>query len=199
MTDTATAEFGAATVAVQRLDVRFTSRAVRIVALASAVAAAAAVLGAHLDHGWRAGPLAAMVLALGYLSVVDLAEHRLPNRIVVPLIGCAGLVVLADGLLGSSSLSAALAHMAVGVTAASVLLILRFGMGDVKLVLAIGTVASWLGPEAVSWTAITASVGGAVASIALMVIYRRVRLDFGFGPFLAVGSVAGMLAAGIAG
>ncbi len=185
--------------AVGRGAVRFTSATVQRTVFAAFVVLASIVFAFNLSSGLRAVPLTAMVLALGYLSVVDLAKHRLPNRVVGPMVGLSFLTVLADGLLGTLSLSAAVAHIAVGLTAAVVLLLLRFGPGDVKLVVAVGTVASWLGPEAVTWTVLVASASGAVAAMGLMVAYRRVRLDFAFGPFLALGSTVGMIAAGIAG
>ncbi len=185
-------------VGLDRYQVRFESPLLRRVVVGLFAVLAGTVCVVNLSSGWRVIPMTAMVLVLGHLSAVDLAEHRLANREVVPLIALSYVSVLADGVVGASSLSAAIAHVAVGGTAAAVLLILQFGLGDVKLMLAIGTMASWLGPPAVSWTVLVAAATGGLAATVMMVAFRRVRLDFGFGPFLALGSVAGMIAAGVA-
>jgi leader peptidase (prepilin peptidase)/N-methyltransferase len=91
----------------------------------------------------------------------------------------------------------ALAALGFGLAFALVLLVLRFGMGDVKLALTVGLIAAWLGPDAIITTVYVGAGSGAAVALALLVIHRRRRLTFSFGPFLAIGSVAGMVTAGL--
>ena len=89
-----------------------------------------------------------------------------------------------------------MAAIGTGLAFAAVLLVLRFGMGDVKLAYTVGTIAGWFGREAVMTTVVFGALAGAAVAVALIVIHRRRDVTFGFGPFLALGSVAGMLVAG---
>lgn len=181
----------------RRIDVRVDHRIVEATVRCLFAAVAALVLVLHQHNGWRAWLLAAMVVILGNLAAIDVAEHRLPNRLVVPLISVSWLAIAADAAFGPLSTGRALAAFSAGVGAAVVLAVLRYGMGDVKLVLAIGAVAAWLGSAAVTWTVVATSLSGGVAAATLMIVHRRFRVDFGFGPFLAIGSAAGMVAAGL--
>jgi leader peptidase (prepilin peptidase)/N-methyltransferase len=82
--------------------------------------------------------------ALGAVAAIDLAQHRIPNRIVVPAsLACAGLLA-AEGihperLLAGFGLVALMFGLSLGWPAS-------FGMGDVKLalllVLGLGEVAT---------------------------------------------------------
>ena len=138
--------------------------------------------------------LSAAVVSLGALSAIDVAEQRLPNRITVPLAGAGGLAVLVGGVL-RSDLGAAIGSVGVGLAFAGVLMVLRFGMGDVKLALSVGIIAGWLGREAIMATIYAGAVSGGLVALILIVVHRRRDVSFGFGPCLAVGSVAGMLVA----
>ena len=142
----------------------------------------------------RASFLAVVVVCYGVLSAIDLAEQRLPNRITLPLAAATIVVVLADDVIDREP-GAALGSMAVGLTFAATLLLLRFGMGDVKLAFTVGTIAAWLGAEAVLATILVGSLAGAAIALTLVIIHRRWDLTFGFGPVLALGSLAGMVAA----
>ena len=176
------------------LDLTTSHPAVRGALLSATAVAAAAVAVVHRAQPLTGALLAAMVVVLGALSLIDVAQQRLPNRLTLPLAGASTAAVAVAGVVASAPLRAAGA-IAVGLAFAVVLLALRFGMGDVKLALSIGTVAGWLGPSAIVATVLVASAAGAAVAAALLVIHRRRALTFGFGPFLALGSVAGMLAA----
>lgn len=122
------------------------------------------------------------------LIVVDLREHRLPNR----LVGCAALGVLlaslAEWLLdGRLDLIA----MGAGATVGGVLLVLSLlgglGMGDVKL----GAVLAWMAALvdtsfAVLLVMIAVLVGG-VQSTVVLLRTREGRGSIAFGPALLVG------------
>ena len=153
-----------------------------------------AVANAHRTNPLTAVLLTAMVVVLGALSFVDVAEQRLPNRITYPLAAATTAIVLVAGIV-ESRIGDAFGAIGVGLLFSIVLLVMRFGMGDVKMVLPIGTVAGWFGVSAVVGTIMIASLSGAIVALALLAVYRRRSLTFGFGPFLALGSVAGMLAA----
>ncbi|MCP5034649.1 MAG: prepilin peptidase [Actinomycetia bacterium] len=169
-----------------------------VVRVAIGGATAAALIAVVVDH--RADPVTSVLLAIvvliyGVLSAVDIAEQRLPNRITLPLAAATTLAVLAGGI-ARSNLVAALGALGIGLTFAFVLLATRFGMGDVKLALTVGTIAGWLGRDAIVTTAWVGAMSGAAVAVVLIVVFRRRDVAFSFGPFLAIGSVAGMLAVG---
>lgn len=159
------------------------------------VVAVAVVAAQHWSDPAAALGLAAVVMTYGRLSIIDLAEQRLPNRITLPLAGATLLVIFAAGV-GGGQTAGAVTAIGVGLVFAILLAVLRFGMGDVKLALTVGMIAGWFGRDALLATIYTAATAGAIVALILMVVHRRRELTFGFGPCLALGSVAGMLAAG---
>nr|WP_300151860.1 A24 family peptidase [Propionicimonas sp.] len=160
----------------------------------------AAVLGglAGLASSW-AEMLAFTVLAVasGLLTVIDLAEERLPDRIVLPLIGLtAVLFTLAAWTTGNW---AALARAGIAAVALFVLYFAMMvfspdlGFGDVKLAAVVGAFCGWFG-----WGAVLLGFGAAwatfaVAGMVLLAARRRDRKgSLAFGPFLILGSVLGV-------
>ncbi len=178
------------------LDLTTGHPAVRLALGLVTAVAVTAVGAAHRDRPVVAGLLSLVVLVYGALSIIDVAEQRLPNRITLPLAGAASIAVLGAGALRADPESA-VGALAVGLAFALALMLLRFGMGDVKLALTVGTIAGWLGGDAVLVTAYVGAGCGAVAAMVLLIVHRRRDLSFSFGPFLAVGSVAGMVVAGL--
>lgn len=164
-------------------------------AIALATPLAAVTVGwAQRNETIAAVALVAVVVIYGRLSMIDAAEQRLPNRITLPLAAATAVVVTIAGLVGSD-LWRPVSSVATGLAFAAVLLVLRFGLGDVKLALTVGTIAGWLGSDAVVVTLFVASFGGALTSAALIAVHRRRDLTFSYGPFLALGSIAGMIVA----
>lgn len=176
------------------IDVVTAHPAIRGAIVVVTVAGVVGVVAAHRTQPVLAGLLAAMAVTLGALSFIDVAQQRLPNVVTLPLAAASWLVVLVWSAVDGRPLDG-VAAIAVGLVFAVVLFLFRFGMGDVKLSLSIGAVAMWLGREALLATIMVASVAGAVVAVMLMVAYRRRSLTFGYGPFLALGSVAGMILA----
>jgi leader peptidase (prepilin peptidase)/N-methyltransferase len=164
----------------------------------------AAVLGglAGMAGSW-AEMLAFVVLAIasGLLTVIDLAEERLPDAIVLPLIPITlGLLTLAAAVTGEwwSLLRAA--------EAGTVLFVFVFGMmifspdlgfGDVKLAAITGAFCGWFG-----WGAVLLGFGAAWLTFAALGVVllatkkRHGRTSFAFGPFLILGAVLGVFWAG---
>lgn len=145
------------------------------------------------------GPNPALVAALAVAAVapplarVDLAEHRLPNRLVVPAL-LAGVVALGASWLVSGV--PPLIPLLAGASYAGVLFVLALfggmGMGDVKLAAALGlaspTLAIALGSSLLAFL-----VGGVAAVFVLIRRGRTARIPF--GPFLLAGYFGVLLCA----
>ena len=147
------------------------------------------------------GPHVAAIPALYVAAVapeltrIDLAEHRLPNRLVVP-----GLVV---GLLAAAGSWATTGSFPVvplvaGATFGGVLFLLALtggmGMGDVKLAAVLG-LASPTTAIAVASPVLAFLAGGLVALVVLIVRGMGARIPF--GPFLLLGYAGSLVAAGL--
>lgn len=162
----------------------------RIVGVVVSVALAAAAVLAF-------GPTPAMIPALAVAAVapalvrVDLAEHRLPNRLVVPVL-LAGVVGLGVSWLVSGV--PPLVPLVAGAVYAGVLFAFALfggmGMGDVKLAAALGlaapTVVVALGSPLLAFL-----FGGVAAMIVL--IRRGAKARIAFGPFLLGGYFAALV------
>jgi leader peptidase (prepilin peptidase)/N-methyltransferase len=159
------------------------------------VTAVALVVSQHRADPFAAIWLSVVVTAYGFLSAIDIAQQRLPNRITLPLAGVTILIVFAGGLV-TGNITRTLTAITIGLGFSVLLVVFRFGMGDVKLAVTVGTIAAWLGRDAIVATIYIGAAAGAVAALVLMMLHRRRDITFGFGPFLALGSVAGMLVAG---
>ncbi|MPV49347.1 MULTISPECIES: A24 family peptidase [unclassified Pseudactinotalea] len=139
-----------------------------------------------------------LAVAAGLLVTIDLAVHRLPDRIVL---AAAAVAVTGTAAAAWESGSwqpwgrALLAGIVVG--AGFLLLALAsptgLGLGDVKLAAVLGTVLGWFGWQA-ALTGILAGFvcGGVVALIGLALRRTGVRDHLAFGPWLILGSVAGI-------
>jgi len=137
------------------------------------------------------GPVPALVPALALaaaappLARIDLAEHRLPNRLVVlPLLaGLAGL-----GLTWLVSGRPPVLPVLAAVIYAGVLFVLALfggmGMGDVKLAAALGLASPTLVIAAGS--PLLAFLFGGVVAVVVMIRRGRKAL-IAFGPFLLAG------------
>ncbi|SNT44777.1 leader peptidase (prepilin peptidase) / N-methyltransferase [Asanoa hainanensis] len=133
------------------------------------------------------------------LVLVDLAVHRLPDRLTLP--AAAGVVLL---LLGPSLVSfgfdrwwrAVLAGLALGLFFALTTVLLGrrgFGLGDAKLALSCAALLGWFGWGFVLLGLMAALVASALVSIALLIAGRvRWSSHLPFGPFLIAGTVAAL-------
>ncbi len=128
------------------------------------------------------------------LTAIDLAEHRLPDAIVIPT-GVAALVLLGIAGLLAGDPDALLRAAAAAVGSAAFYFVLAFirpgamGMGDVKLAAVLGLYLGYLGwPELAVGVAGAFLLGGVVGVV--LIASRRVTRDGGipFGPWMFAGA-----------
>jgi leader peptidase (prepilin peptidase)/N-methyltransferase len=165
--------------------------AVTTVFLAALLAGAMGLTGprpATVAFAWAAG--AALVL-----GAVDLASHRLPDRVTYPALAVSVAALLVDAaVLGSwaafvRALAAAAAAFAVAYAVAAISPA-ALGFGDVKLLGLLGLLLGWFG-----WGVLLAGVflgllTGALVSLALLATRRAGwRTALPFGPPLMLGAV----------
>ncbi|MFU8946345.1 prepilin peptidase [Mycetocola zhadangensis] len=138
--------------------------------------------------------VAAVAAVTEELVRIDVSEHRLPNRVVLPLYPVILLSVVADGLIGGSSPLLALSSGAGWFAFLLVLCVAGgMGMGDVKLGGALGLCLGALGMVAAASGLVLAFVAGAIGGAVALLLdgtssaqprrYRRIP----FGPFLLFG------------
>lgn len=146
------------------------------------------------------GPHVAAIPALYVAAVapelarIDLAEHRLPNRLVVP--GLAVGVLAAAGSWATTG-NPPLVPVVAGIAYGGLLFLLALGggmgMGDVKLAAVLG-LASPTATVAIASPLIAFVSGGVVALVVLILRGRGTRIPF--GPFLLAGFACALLVAG---
>jgi leader peptidase (prepilin peptidase)/N-methyltransferase len=155
-----------------------------VVGVAVAITLAAVAVLSLGSSSSLVGPLA-LAAVTPPLARVDLAEHRLPNRMVVPalLAGVAGL-----GLSWLGSGVPPVVPVVAGAAYAGLLFVFALfggvGMGDVKLAAALGLASPTLTIAALS-PLLAFLAGGAVAVVVL--IRRGPGARIAFGPFLLAG------------
>lgn len=131
--------------------------------------------------------LAAMVLVGTLLGVIDTREHRLPNRLTLPLF--LALLVLLTGAawqLGDWPRLFGAALGALGMAGIYLLLALLpggMGMGDMKLALSIGLLSAWWSLGCWMLALFLAfALGALVSSVLLLSGRTRWRANIPFGP-----------------
>lgn len=129
------------------------------------------------------------------LAYIDVAEHRLPNRLVILLAACSS-TLLAGASFVTGDPGRFLRAMVCGVLVFSALLALAvlapsgLGMGDVKLGFVTGTFLGWIGWEWAYWGTFLGFACGALW--ALIVLIRRRgswSTAIAFGPCMLLGVV----------
>ncbi|MFN0088844.1 MAG: prepilin peptidase [Acidimicrobiales bacterium] len=161
------------------------------------------LVGLRVGGGLRLGAHLFLVAVLVVVSAIDLRWRRIPDRVVFPALALTYAVIgLAGALDGLGPVRAALA----GSAAYFVLLLVPalvypvgMGLGDVKLALLLGAYLGWAAPGA--WSAfgrvlaalLLASLLGTLVGAVLWLVRRR-NEPFAFGPALALGAFAVLLA-----
>ncbi len=155
-------------------------------------------LWAFRDDPLVAATVAAIAAVSTWLSVIDFNEHRLPNRIVLPLAIFATVAVLILGLV-DEDLERAVIAIATGLGFFAVLfafgLFGGIGMGDVKFSYPLVVVLAWFGADSVRAAAWATILAGGVYTVSAMIRNRSTKMQIPFGPFMAIGFVAGALVA----
>ena len=180
---------------------RMSQRTVRV---SSAVSTAVAfgLLVWRFGMVWVLPALLAFAAASVVLSIVDLAEKRLPNAVIAStLVAVAVLLVVAA--LGTGQWRSLLWAFGGGAAMFAVYFLLALispsamGMGDVKLAALVGLVLGWFGLA--TWlVGLLAAfvVGGIIALIALALRRVTLRGSIPFGPSMLIGAFAAVLWAG---
>lgn len=156
--------------------------------------AAVARFGASLELP----PFLVLFSGLLVLAVVDARTYRLPNRLTLPLLAVSIPLLAAvavargePGRLGGAAVGAIGVFVFLGALAA--LSAEWLGWGDVKLGAVLGLYLGWLDPVLVVWALLFAGLVGVVVGLAVLAVRRR-NLPYPFGPWLALGTVAAVLA-----
>ncbi|QES49913.1 prepilin peptidase [Streptomyces venezuelae] len=171
----------------------------RVTAVSAAVCAAVgAAVGARPEAAVYVGLAPVLLL----LALVDLAVHRLPDLLTLPLAAtaAAGLGAVAPLPGAGGSWPGAVAGGA-GLGAGYLLLFLinpaGIGFGDVKLALALGVALGWYGWGVWAAGAFLGFLYGALYGLGLLLAGRAGRRTaFPFGPFMAGGALTGVLLGG---
>lgn len=144
----------------------------------------------------------AVALIGAVLAFVDLAHHRLPDRLVGPLYLVVMLLLLIPSVTSGDWAAYLRALLgAVAMFVAYFLLALIYpagmGMGDVKLAGALGLALGYLGWAYVIVGFLAAFFLGSFVGLALLAL-RRVdrKTPIPFGPFMIVGSVLAVVLTG---
>lgn len=140
--------------------------------------------------GWSPALLGVLYLAAvsPALTRIDLAEHRLPNRLVLPGYAAATVTVLlswvSTGLVPLAALAAGAAYFAF-------LLLLNLaggmGMGDVKLGGVLGLILGTISVDAAVLGPLMAFLSGGLVAVLLLLIRQGSGTRMPFGPFLLLG------------
>jgi leader peptidase (prepilin peptidase) / N-methyltransferase len=162
------------------------------------------ILGAALAVlvAWRFGYSAALAFGLVYawamlaLTFIDLDTQLLPDDITLPLLWL-GLIANAFGTytdLRSAVLGAAGGYLILWLVYWGFRLIAKkegMGFGDFKLLAAIGAWTGWQVLPVV--ILISAGLGAIIGSLALWLARKGIDTRIPFGPYLALGGIAGLL------
>lgn len=135
------------------------------------------------------------------LSVIDIREHRLPNKLVAAA-GGAGLIgIAASSIVGGDTWALVRAIFGSLIVFGALMLMgliapTGLGMGDVKLGAVTGLYLGWLGWSWLFWGTFLGFAMGAVWALGLIVLKRaRGSTPIAFGPFLILGVVVSALLA----
>ncbi|RSS82143.1 A24 family peptidase [Streptomyces sp. WAC06614] len=164
--------------------------------------AVCAALGAASGPRPETAVFVLLAPALVLLALVDLAVHRLPDALTLPLAAAtAALLGLAQAVPGAAGSwrTALLGGAALGGGYLVLFLIHPAGMGfgDVKLALALGVALGWYGWGVWAAGAFLGFLYGAVYGLGLVLRGRAGRkAAFAFGPFMAAGAFTGVLLGG---
>lgn len=149
-------------------------------------------------------PALCFLVLLGVpLTVIDIRQHRLPDRLTLPAYPAA-LALLGIAVIYMQNAQRLLTHALLGLAAALVFYLLLaviypagIGFGDVKLAGVLGLYLGWFGARAFLAGLAGGFVLAAVFGIALIAAGRATRkTQVPFGPFMLAGAVGAILILG---
>jgi len=149
-----------------------------------------------MDNTWLLVPgLIAIVAVSAWLSVIDIREHLLPNRLVGPLAGGVAIWVvvmgLADGDIGRS-----VAALGWGFAASAVFFVFHLtaglGMGDVKYAWPVGATLGWFGWGSIKVALVGLAIGGLLVALPGLVQRKGLGHRVAYGPAMAFAMVCGI-------
>ncbi|MFD8980172.1 prepilin peptidase [Streptomyces sp. NPDC059564] len=168
----------------------------------AASGAVCGALAAAVGPRPEAAAYVALAPALVLLALVDLAVHRLPDVLTLPLAAATAALLGAAALLPGAAGSWRLALLGGGALGAAYLVLFLvnpagMGLGDVKLALPLGVALGWYGWGVWAAGAFLGLLYGAVYGLGLVLRGRATRTTgFAFGPFMAAGALTGVLLGG---
>ena len=139
-----------------------------------------------------------LILTLAYLAAYDFRTFRLPDAITLPLMAM-GLIINGLGNVGFASLDDSIAGAVIGYLlfwSSNYLYRLvkkqnGIGMGDAKLLAALG---AWFGWDALPGILLIASTSGLLGGLIWLKFQgQSLRSAFPFGPFLAFAGIIELL------
>ena len=146
----------------------------------------------------------ALVTVLVALTFIDIADYRLPDRIVLPML-CGSIVWVSVVSIATGDPAEIRGALCGAVVFFAVLFIAHLisprgmGFGDVKLAALMGLFLGWTAESVIDavvlvlWAMLIGFAIGTVAGIVILA-RRRSNQPFPFGPFLAAGTVLALLA-----
>ena len=152
----------------------------------------------HFEFAWL-GPLYLVAVAWP-LTVIDIRERRLPNRLTLPVFPITLLGQGAEVLLGED-LWRLLAAILAAFIAFAIALLLNYiaglGMGDVKLIAGITFALAWFSPLLPAVAILVAFVSAGAASLVLLALRKtRMGSSIALGPYLLFGFLVCFIAQG---
>ncbi|SCL36258.1 prepilin peptidase [Micromonospora aurantiaca (nom. illeg.)] len=146
-----------------------------------------------LGYGW-------IVLVGGTLVVVDIAVHRLPDRLT-GLLAAGALAAFGAQAITSGEPRRLVEALAAGAGAATFYALMSLltrgglGLGDAKLALGLGIGVGWMGWPAVALATFLALVLTGLTAVALLVSGRAGRKDaIPHGPFMVLAAMVVVVA-----
>jgi leader peptidase (prepilin peptidase)/N-methyltransferase len=131
------------------------------------------------------------------LGLIDVAVHRLPDRLVGTAL--AGTVIVfgvatATGVPYSRLLIAAACGIATGAFYTVLVFVGGMGLGDAKLAVLIGLVTGWFGVRATVLAVFAGILYGGLGAVVMVALRRAGRGDhLPYGPFMLLGALTAIL------